>query len=86
MLVLTASTIRLVKLKDVRCIFFDLIKSKSLDVLKHISGGSSPLSLIRIKSLVDELGDHDHILHVKLVNAIHEAAHDAAIVGEDVAL
>jgi len=83
-LVLAAHSIRLVKLEDVRCIFLDLIKSESLDVLKHVSGGSSLLSLICIESLVNKLGDHDRILHVKLFDAIHQAAHDAAIVGEDV--
>ena len=80
MLVLTASSISLVKLKGVRCVFLNCIESKSLDVLKHVSGGCSPLPRISRKSLIDELGNHDRILHIKLFDTIHEAAHDAAIV------
>ena len=84
MLVLTASSISLVKLKGVRGILFDCIKSKSLDVLKHVSGGRSPLPRISSKSLLDKLGNHDRILHIKLLDTILEAAHDTAIVREDV--
>ena len=84
MLVLMASSISLVEFKDVRCIFLDLIKSESLDIFKHISGGSGPLSLISRESLIHELGDPNCILHVKLFDRIHEAAHDVAIVGEDI--
>jgi hypothetical protein len=84
MLVLMASSISLVEFKDVRCIFLDLIKSESLDIFKHISGGSGPLSLISRESLIHELGDPNCILHVKLFDMIHEAAHDVAIVGEDI--
>ncbi len=84
MLVLTASSISLVKLKGVRGILFDCIKRKSLDVLEHVSGGRSPLPRISSKSLVDKLGNHGHILHIKLLDTILEAAHDAAIVQEDV--
>jgi hypothetical protein len=35
---------------------------------------------ISSKSLVDKLGNHDRILHIKLLDTILEAAHDAAIV------
>jgi len=84
MLVLMASSISLVKLKGVRGILFDCINSKSLDVLEHVSGRRSPLPRISSKSLVDKLGNHDHILHIKLLDTIFEAAHDVAIVREDV--
>ncbi len=47
MLVLTASSISLVKLKGVRGILLDCIKSESLDVLEHVSGGCSPLPRIK---------------------------------------
>ena len=83
MLVLTASSISLVKLKGVRGILLDCIKSKSIDVLKHVSGGCSPLPRISSRSLVDKLGNHDCTLHIKLLDAILEAAHDVAIVRED---
>ena len=53
---------------------------ESLDLLEHVSGGSCPLPLISVKSLIDKLGDHDRILHIELFDAIHEATHDAAIV------
>jgi len=80
MLVLTTSSISLVKLKGVRCVLLNCIERKSLDVLEHVSGGCSPLLSISRKSLIDKLGNHDCILHVKLFDMIHEAAHDAAIV------
>ena len=53
MLVLTASSINLVKFEDVSCIFLDLIKRESLDIFQHTSGGSGPLSFISRESLVD---------------------------------
>jgi len=84
MLVLTASSISLVKLKGVRGILFDCIERNSLDILEHVSGGRSPLPRISSKSLVDKLGNHDHILHITLLYTILEAAHDAAIVQEDI--
>jgi hypothetical protein len=83
-LILTASAVGLVKLEHVREVLFDFVKGKSLDVLEHVCGGSAPLPLVCIESLVDELGDQNCILHIVLLGVIHETSYNVAIVGEDV--
>jgi hypothetical protein len=84
MIILMTSAVGLVKVEDVRGVLLDFIKGKSLDVLEHVCGGSTPFPFVCIKSLVDELGNEDCVLYIVLFDMIHEAAYDAAIVGEDV--
>ena len=79
-LVLTASSNSLVKLEGVGRIFLYCVQRKSLDIFEHVGSGSCPLSIVCCKRLIHELGDQDCILHVKLFDAIHEAAHDRTIV------
>ncbi len=55
MLILLASAISFVKLESVRDVFLDLIDGKCLDILQHVSGGSTPLPFVGINSLIDEL-------------------------------
>ena len=69
-LVLTASSICLVKLDGVGRIFLYCIERKSLDVLEHVGSGSCPISIVCCKRLIHKLGDQDCILHVKLFDAV----------------
>jgi hypothetical protein len=64
MLILASSAISLVKLEDVEGVFLYFVEGEGLKILKHISGGSAPLPLVSIESLIDKLGDQDCILHV----------------------